>query len=192
MEPEVRCTGEECPRGPVARGMCLKHYKRWKKWGSPEGAAPKISRGDSFRAKTTVSDFPHGRPGLGKCIEWRGLINHAGYGIFTHRPSGVIRQMAHRAALELEGEQIPEGMVVDHVCRNRACVNPAHLEIVTNEENLRRGIGYRLRNGMDNSCVHGHKYTPENTYENPNKAQDIRCRECSRERDRVRSRKKAA
>lgn len=186
------CLGKGCKRAPVARGMCLMHYKRWRKWGSPEGSAPRTTLREAFDDRLKVGHAPAHRPGLGRCTEWTGEISPAGYGIITHRPSGKIKKLAHRVALQIGGVEIPAGMVVDHLCRNRRCVNRSHLEIVTNEENLRRGIGHRLRNGMDSRCINGHEYTSENTYSNPNKAGDIRCMECARERDRKRSRKKSA
>lgn len=83
-------------------------------------------------------------------------------------------------------------MVIDHLCRVRLCVNPSHLEAVTNLENLRRGAGYGLQNGMRSKCINGHRYTPKNTYTAPDGG--IRCRACARNRDinRPRARKKAA
>lgn len=97
-------------------------------------------------------------------------------------------KLAHRVAYEIANGAIPDGLVLDHLCRNRRCVNPSHLEPVSSLENLRRGIGYRLQNGMDASCVNGHLYTEENTYVNPNRRNDIRCRACARLLNRKRTR----
>lgn len=85
---------------------------------------------------------------------------------------------AHRYAYELEIGPIPEGMVIDHLCGNPPCVNPAHLEAVTNRENLLRGDTQAARNAVKTHCPHGHEYTPENTGVNgPNKR---RCKACAR------------
>jgi len=89
--------------------------------------------------------------------------------------------LAHRYAYESVKGQIPHGLVIDHLCRNRLCVNPNHLEPVTNLENLQRGLGYALQNGMRTACIHGHEYTHQNTYVSPRG--DTRCRECARIRD---------
>jgi hypothetical protein len=83
----------------------------------------------------------------------------------------------HRYVYERMVGPIPDGLVIDHLCRNRACCNPAHLEPVTNRENCLRGdrAGTRVT-----ACAHGHAYTPENTYTNP---QGYRaCRTCIKAR----------
>lgn len=119
----------------------------------------------------------------GRCWLWTAGRQGAGYGAF-HPAKGTI-VLAHRYAYELAVGDIPTGLVVDHRCRRRNCVRPSHLEPVTNEVNLARGAGYALRNGMRTSCVNGHPYTLENTYEAPDGG--VRCRTCARERDRLRS-----
>lgn len=136
---------------------------------------------DRFWAKVNKSGpTPPGRPGLGRCWQWLAGRTKQGYGGF--HPSKGLMTLAHRWAYESEVGPIPTGLVIDHLCRNRRCVNPSHLEAVTNEENLRRGRGYALRNGMRSECRNGHAYTPENTYYEPGGG--VRCRECARTRDR--------
>jgi hypothetical protein len=96
---------------------------------------------------------PEHRPDLGPCWVWTAMTR-AGYGQFR-----VARHMAaHRFAYELMVGPIPDGYDLDHLCRNRACVRPDHLEPVTRRENLRRGLSGELKT----HCRHGHPFTPEN------------------------------
>lgn len=109
------------------------------------------------------------------CWAWIRSLNHGGYGSFTWLGK---RMGAHRAAYELLIGPIPPGLDLDHLCRNRACVNPAHLEPVTRSVNLRRGdVGGQSR--FNTHCIHGHEFTPENTYRRP-KDGGRHCRECMR------------
>lgn len=72
-------------------------------------------------------------------------------------------QLAHRIAYELYKGRIPDGLTLDHLCRHRWCVNPDHLEAVTNRENILRGTGASARNAIKTVCKWGHPFTPENT-----------------------------
>ena len=178
------CSVEDCGRSVAANGWCDLHYKRVRRNGHTE-LRVKQTLADYMAERTRVSGPSPERPGLGPCHVWTGtkfLTGYGAVGLRTHH-----KALAHGMAYTLARGEIPDGSVIDHLCRNRACVNPEHLEVVSNEENLRRGKGYRLRNGMDSACLHGHEYTPENTYINPNDPQDIRCRTCSRIRDRKRA-----
>lgn len=91
------------------------------------------------------------------CHEWIGSKSPQGYGWFAvGRPSPAL---AHRVAYEAAHHPIPAGMVIDHLCRNRACVNPAHLECVTMGENTRRGILHdiqRAKAKQKTHCKRGH------------------------------------
>jgi hypothetical protein len=83
----------------------------------------------------------------------------------------------HRLAYQLTMGQIPDGLVIDHLCRNRRCCNPAHMEPVTNGENVHRGNGIYARNGRKTHCAKGHEFTPENTLR---RKHGRGCRECGR------------
>ncbi len=91
------------------------------------------------------------------CWEWTGTCNQFDYGNFT--PSDKKVQKAHRYAWETFVGPIPEGLVIDHLCRNPRCVNPDHLEPVTQQINVRRGA-----HSIKTHCVNGHAYTDENAY----------------------------
>lgn len=111
------------------------------------------------------------------CWLWHGT-RCDGYGHF--RGHGKSRG-AHRIAYELLIGPVPEGLELDHLCRNRGCVNPAHLEPVTHEENWRRGQSFSAVNAQKTHCPHGHEYTPENTYRSASHPRSRRCRQCIRD-----------
>jgi hypothetical protein len=126
------------------------------------------------------------------CWPWMGKISFPGYGrIGADRQDGKNRQLyAHRVAYEFYVGPIPEGMTLDHICRNRACVNPAHLEVVTRGENTRRGLLLRDWNpsSAKTHCPQGHPYDEENTYRT--KSGRRLCVICKRESDKRRAKKK--
>lgn len=110
------------------------------------------------------------------CWVWTGAVDGNGYGRL--RIGGELF-CAHRAAYEMIRGAIPEGLQLDHLCRNRLCVNPAHLEPVTHQENVKRG-----KHPSRTHCLHGHERTPENTYVLKRKGGKLmkNCRICHLER----------
>lgn len=105
---------------------------------------------------------------MSDCIVWQGRLNDAGYGRIGAR-------LAHRVAYEAAVGPIPNGLELDHLCRNRACVNPEHLEPVTRAENVARSSRSTKR-----ACVNGHPFTPENTYVRRDGLGKRVCRACNR------------
>lgn len=93
------------------------------------------------------------------CWEWIGSINYKGYGEFYCDKK---LRKAHRVSYEIFKGLIPQDLTIDHLCRNRKCVNPEHLEAVTMKENTLRGISFSAINKRKTHCPQGHEYAGDN------------------------------
>lgn len=121
---------------------------------------------------------------VAECWIWTGGRGTTGYGNFiTAWPK---RTVAHRWAYQQLITDVPAGLDLDHLCRNRACVNPWHLDPVTRKVNLNRGVH---ANAVKDRCPQGHTYSPENTRMHSGRRE---CRACERRRNREAARHRRA
>lgn len=114
--------------------------------------------------------------GPNACWPWLGAVNAKGYG--RSRWQGATT-LAHRVAVFLSGATVPDGHTVDHLCRNRICVNPAHLEVVPHRVNLLRGDTIVARAAAAMHCPAGHLYDATSRRRSGKRV----CRECGRTRN---------
>lgn len=126
---------------------------------------------------------------VGDCWEWQGT-KQAEYGLFREDGKNVL---AYRWSYAFFGGVVPEGLQLDHLCRNRSCVNPAHLEPVTPRDNTLRGTGPAAKNAQKTHCKWGHPLSGDNLYviirkgtPNPRRA----CKTCIQKRSDETYRKK--
>lgn len=174
----MSCSVADCPKDPSSNGMCSMHYARVLRHGSPH------------IAKTNMEHRPP--PGLSEmerfwhrvekqadgCWIWKGHLTR-GYGRF--RFDDDTTQPAHRAAWILLVGPIPDANHIDHLCWNRPCVNPDHLEPVTPQENMRR-VAERNHDEWT-TCQSGRHPYPENRVLEPSTGR-YRCLMCRREAQR--------
>ena len=113
------------------------------------------------------------------CWIWIGVVDRLGYGAMEIDGR---KAMAHRVSHILSKGDIPPGLTIDHLCRNRRCVNPAHLEAVPHRVNVLRGHGIAAKRATQTHCVNGHEFTPENTYLYRGRYRS--CRDCGNRRNR--------
>jgi hypothetical protein len=179
------CSLDGCDGKHYAKSYCEVHYVRFRRWGDPtkvgttpyeqwSNGSPEV-RQSRLLNKIAASDDE-------SCWEWLGTKSAAGYG--QMRVAGS-RQYTHRVSYEMFVGPIPEGLSIDHLCRNRACCNPAHLEAVTHAVNVARG-----ERPTRTHCIHGHELSGRNLVI---RAEGRLCRQCGLDSaKRARQRRKAA
>ena len=201
-KPFTECTNDGCEREAEKRGMCNKHYLRWKKEfkraGLPLPPAPPRPKwsadlaGDrpydrQYREVTKHRLVAHSNADQESgCWLWQKALDRDGYGVIQ----APRRDSAHRVAYLAFVGLITDGAVIDHRCHSedltcaggrdcshRRCVNPAHLELVTPGENTLRGRSPSAENARKTHCKWGHEFTPENTIQ---RHDGRACRACRR------------
>jgi hypothetical protein len=167
------CFVDGCGERRVGRGMCRMHYMRWKRNGDPLSTPRFCSLEDRFWGYVLA--------GHNGCWEWSGGT-HRGYGAFVVSQKPTVTAGAHRFAYELLVGKIPDGLTLDHLCRNKKCVNPLHLEPVTMRVNVLRNSGPSAINAAKTHCQHGHPFDEQNTYvySSGPRCGARKCRECER------------
>lgn len=166
------CTIDGCEGRAAKRGWCSKHYQRWWKTGDPEV----VLRSPRGRALDRFNHYV--KRDANGCWIWQGYRDQRGYGRMREKMRAP-SEMAHRWSYAYFVGPIPEGLVLDHLCRTPACVNPEHLEPVTNYENVvvRGTTSVSAVNARKTHCVHGHLLSGSNLYMRPNGGQRY-CRLC--------------
>lgn len=128
----MKCKVDKCDRGGrIKVGYCPMHYQRFRKYGDPHAGIAKYDTWQEALDNRVRQE--------GDCLVWTGSVNAWGYGRTKTQGGGL--RVVHHLAWERVNGPIPEGLEVDHVCFNRACVNVEHLRLVTKSENARHRQG---------------------------------------------------
>ena len=117
------------------------------------------------------------------CWLWTLSLNHAGYGQIGFQRQ---KKLVHRLLYEHFVGPIPDGLVLDHLCRVRHCANPSHLEAVTQRENVLRSDGFAPRQAAQTHCLRGHLLSADNLLKARLRDGERGCKACHRDRERVR------
>ena len=176
----MACLIPNCERSVKARGFCGAHAERIRRNGDPRAHIPIRSPESLERLWGHVDRSGPVSPFVGgRCWVWTARVHGAGYAYLS---VGGKKVRVHRLTYELLVGPIPDGLELDHLCRVRHCVNPAHLEPVTHAVNMDRGeIRERQHEAMRaiTHCPRGHAYDEANTYVNPRGERN--CRACARD-----------
>ena len=120
-----------------------------------------------------------------ECWLWLGSLDRDGYGSFWLSQRTL---RAHRVAYAMSNGPIPDGLVIDHLCKVRSCVNPGHMRTCTNGENVlaENSQSFQAKNSRKTHCPKGHPYFGDNLYTQTSGRLHRHCRACRRERTRAR------
>lgn len=161
------------------------HSERLATGSRPRDLTKGRGRKPRNRAQTLSHLASHFEVDATGCWLWTGPLTNAGYARMTWKPLDRVIPGAHRVVLHALGFPVPEDKVVDHLCRVRHCINPDHLDVVDQRENVMRSpIAPAALNARKTHCIHGHAFTPENTvtYVNHGGRKTVArvCRTCQR------------
>lgn len=121
------CSIKGCAHPVRNRGWCSTHYQRWCKHGDAN-----YDRAAHLASAVPARFWAKVERDEGGCWRWLGVMNDSGYGLLG---VGARNVRAHRLSWELHNTPVPDGMQVDHMCRNRGCVNPSHLRLASPKQN---------------------------------------------------------
>ena len=179
------CSVDACPTRVESHGYCVKHWRRVQAHGAPDVLVRPWDADLRFERDHVVN-------AVTGCWHWAGKdrnqFGHARWFV------GGKHLCVHRWAYERFVGPIPEGLVIDHLCRNPGCVNPAHLEPVTQPENVMRAeTAITTINAKKTHCKWGHEFSIENTAMSHNNGRPSRqCRHCRSRRSKEAAMRKAA
>lgn len=152
IDPTTNPTAQAAMAGPRPEGA-----------GEEQGGATMPIVQQKQDVESYIEKYVAKLPEAPGCWLWLGSVSTGGYGYTSRGAIAGRSPRAHRAVYEYYRGPIPAGLTLDHLCRVRRCVNPAHLEPTSTRENLLRGVGHAAKNARKTHCAHGHSFTPENT-----------------------------
>lgn len=165
--PNRTCMVDECERPVCARDLCKPHYNRFRRDGTLPLVRPRVSAWDRFWSHVDAE---------GDCWLWTDYVDPHGYGRFNE--ARVRYWRVHRYAWHHLVGPIGDGLVLDHMCKVKICLNPDHLRPVTQTENTMAGESFSAKNARKTHCKNGHELTPDNIYKNGKNGR--RCKICQK------------